>query len=244
MKKKVISLALATLMVVTNFSALSYADSEVKDIKNYKLKETSDGFTLEYEEEENGKKVYYVEVAKGNVVETKKYIKNNEKPILIEELSTTIKYEDGVDSNLVAEVRNITENTLKTEVVMSESEDENNNIMSRARKKHPRHSNYYYSFGSTGHLGLSALTRGAITFALGTVITGGKFVFGAIAGVVTSVMDGKYRNLYYKVETYYPTGPSKGQPLWKKIVRHYYDKNRTKQCGSSLYYDSDVLCKN
>jgi len=236
-KNKILSILLAFTILLTNFSLTAYAIDDNYNT-SYFFEETNNGFILRYEQVEDNKIVYYDEEVKGNVLNTKKYNKDDGELKFLEEFNTIIEQKDN--GTIIATTQNITKNTVETLVIGTEDES---NIQLRSRTYHPFHSDYYLSHASTGHLGLSNLTMAGITFAVGNFITGGSLVMGTLAGIVTGVMAGGWSNLYYRTETYAPEGTGPGRPLWKKIVKYYYDVNRTNQAGSTLYYDADILTK-
>lgn len=109
---------------------------------------------------------------------------------------------------------------------------------------HPHDRTYRLKHSSTGHLGMQRLTKAAIAGVIGSVLTGGNIVRGSISAIATFVYNGGYSNLYYRQETYYPTyNTGKGKPTWRKMTRYFYDKNRTKQCGDTIYTQSTILLK-
>ncbi|KXZ39103.1 hypothetical protein SAMN05661008_01089 [Alkalithermobacter thermoalcaliphilus JW-YL-7 = DSM 7308] len=159
--RKTVLLLLMVAIILGNINLThSYAIDVVKsnyiEMNNGKLIEINNGFIMEYEKFENGEQVYYYEEFKNNVVYTKKYIKEYRELKLIEELITTFKSEknDIGGKVILAEIYNITHNTTFTEVVMEET-IEVGYMRMQSRRLHPTDSTYYFSHGSTGHLGFS-----------------------------------------------------------------------------------------
>lgn len=244
-KNRILSLLLTLALLLTSFSLTVYADTDIDDNHNdnYVFTETDNGFILEYEQLEDNEVIYYVEEAKDNLINTKKYIKDNGELEFLEEINTTIEYED--DGSIIATIENIQKNTTETQVIGSVSIKSESNIVTSSSSKewHPLHSDYYRVTRITGHLGIANLTKAAAIGAVVGVVSGGSIVSGSAASVVTFVMNGGWSNLYYEDTTYYPYGNGPGRPLWKAIVKHYYDRNRTNQAGDTLYYDADILTK-
>lgn len=240
-KNIALPLLLAFALFFTNFNFIAYGiDSSYES--NYFFKETNNGFILRYEQVENNRTIYYDEEVKGNIINTKKYNKDNGDLKLLEEFNTIIDHENN--GTTVATIENITLNTVETRVIGTETiSNVRADASTSGRVYHPLHSDYYRSMATSGHLGLTNLTKAAITFAIGTVITGGTLVAGSVAGIVTGVMSGGWSNLYYRNESYAPEGKGPGRPLWRRIVRYYYDRDQTNQAGGNLYYDADILTK-
>lgn len=246
--KKIISILL--IATITGTILFSLQENKVfatenQLVKNPNFNETITGFTMEYDLIEDGNKIHYIEESINGIITTKKYINENENLKLIEELNTKLNTETDEYGNIIrltAEIHNITQKTINYETIIDITNE--NNIQPRSIRVHPHDKTYRFIHGSTGHVGFNKLTQAAVVGAITTVITGGTGGAGAIAGIATLVMNGGYSNLYYKQETYYATASTpKGKPTWKKITKFYYDKNRTKQCGNTVYTDSTILKK-
>lgn len=246
--KKIISILLVA--TITGTTLLSVQENKVfatenQLVENLNFNETITGFTMEYDLIEDGSKIHYIEESINGIITTKKYINENENLKLIEELNTKLNTETDEYGNIIkltAEIYNITQKTVNYETIIDITNK--NNIQPRAIRVHPHNKTYRFAHGSTGHVGFNRLTHAAITGAITTVVTGGTGGAGAIAGIATLVMNGGYSNLYYKQETYYATAATgKNKPTWKRITKFYYDRNRTKQCGNTVYRDSTILTK-
>lgn len=241
--KKVVPVLLISSILTTNLglsASYAYSKDDVTNIEssavsNYNLVETSNGFILDYEIVENGTTVYYHEEVENNKITTNKYIKDNGEFKLIEELITTLKTEktDNGSEIMKAEINNVTNNTITNEVISENTTDENT-TNEKAIEYHPTDKGYFFTVGHSGHSGFSALTRAAVTAIIAATVGGTNAKGAAVTAIVTLVLNGKVSNLYYTTKTYKPINP-KGNPAWKKVVKYYYDKNRTRQCGSTVY---------
>lgn len=249
--KKIVPILLISSVLTTNIgltASYAYNKDDVTNIEssavnNYNFIETSNGFILDYEIVENEKTVYYHEEFENNKITTSKYIKDNGEFKLIEELITTLKTEktDNETEIMKAEINNITNNTITNEVIMENTIDENT-INEKAVQYHPTDKNYFFVTGHSGHSGFSSLTRAAVIAALAATVGGASAKGAAVSAIATLILDGKVSNLYYTTKTYKPIN-GKGKPTWKKVVKYYYDKNRTRQCGPTVYTSSTTYNK-
>lgn len=247
--KKQMSIFLTSVLLITSCSSFVFADNSeymVTETNGYRITEKNNDFTMEYDQIENGRTVHYFEETNGNVINTKKFYNNNSRLELFEEINTTI--ESKINGSIIATVSNITNNTVKIQVVREPNiVNYKSNVFAlstRSSKEwHPLASDYYKTTSSTGHLGVANLTNAAMTWLITTIITKGNIVLGTIAGVVSAVKDGGWSNLYYEKKHYGAYGSGAGRVLWKEIVKYYYDVERTNQAGNTIYVDSDLLTK-
>ncbi len=242
--KKHLSMMLVVTLLIVNANMATFAGSNLNN--SLVFYETNNGFVMQYEKNEDGQTYYYDEKVVNDIVYTKKYKKNDGKLNFVEELQTS--FDKKSNGSVVAVIDNRTTNVVQSHVVIEEEislveRSSGMMLMAASKEWHPKDDEYYKVTRSTGHKGLSNLTTAAVTFALGTVITGGNLVSGGLAGIATAVVNGGWSNLYYENTTYYPYGSGAGRPLWKKIVKYYYDRDRTNQCGDTLYYEADILTK-
>ena len=250
--KRIIPALLISSIIVTNASiSYGFAYDKADTIKNFTnnctafaLKETSNGIILEYQQIENDMNVYFYEEVENNIVYTKKYIDENGKLKLIEELTTTLKTEKNSDGSEIvkAEINNITNNTTIENVVIDASIDQDT-LEPRAIEYHPTDKNYFFTTGISSNALFSALTKAAVVGILTTCIGGGitvnKTATSVLSSIATLVVNGNLSNLYYTTKNYKPIKAA-GQPVLKKVTTYYYDKKRTKQCGNRVYTSSSI----
>lgn len=250
MKKNLLSIILVGLLCFPIFLMAGgsvHAVSNEENQADYFFEETKKGFILRCEQIEDDKVVYYDETHENNVTYTKKYIKDNDELLLLEEFTTTINSEEN--GSIAAIIYNVSDNTSSTYIVSEEEDFSKPNqdfIQLLSQKRHPLASDYVLRTRKSGHLGFSSLSKAAIIGVISTLITGGNVKAGALAAVATFVLNGGYRHLYYSREHYIAYGSKAGRPLWKRIVRLYYDKNRTNQLPGTkgtIYIDSDILTR-
>lgn len=239
-KFKIFCVILALITLVPNLNSFSYAENNDRVI-DLEIKEFNNTVEFNYKKIEDGKTVLYEETLSNNNINTKKFINN----ILIDEFDSIIITDDI--GEISVEINNVRNNS--TEVIKINQDYEEvmygsigtYAIVPSNRTRHPTDNEYYLSHGSTGHLGVEKLTVAAIVGVITTIGSGGSLVVGAVSAMAVLIVDGGFKNVYYEENTYYPYGTDMiGRPLWKRVQKVYSGNDKSRQIGSTLYYDSDL----